>query len=241
MADSTAIFLSRLTFNPRSPEVQRCVADCQRLHQTVMRGFPTVDSFAPRKALDVLFRPELDPRTGAFIALVQSGVQPDWSHLEQGGGIDSSAVLCASIVKRIDSVVAQIASGDRLRFRIRANPTKRLPARASEGETPMRADGRAKLGPRVPVIREDEQLAWLDRKAQAAGFQINSAQARPDRFGGRRQTGKKPDIGTITLDAVVFDGELIVREANELRQSLVAGIGSGKAFGFGLLSIGPAQ
>ena len=35
----------------------------------------------------------------------------------------------------------------------------------------------------------------------------------------------------------MFDGRLVVTDAALFRQTLVQGIGSGKAFGFGLLSV----
>jgi CRISPR system Cascade subunit CasE len=39
---------------------------------------------------------------------------------------------------------------------------------------------------------------------------------------------------------VVFEGRLRVTDAEAFRRALAAGIGSGKAFGFGLLSVAPA-
>jgi CRISPR system Cascade subunit CasE len=39
------------------------------------------------------------------------------------------------------------------------------------------------------------------------------------------------------IDSFLFEGELTVIDEIEFRRTLVAGIGSGKAFGFGLLSV----
>ena len=235
MTEHPPIFLSQLILDPRSVEVQRCIADCHRLHQFLMRGFPAVMSDNPRDALEVLFRPELDLRTGAITALVQSIVEPDWGLLASG----PSAPIARSSVKPIDQVLAAITAGDRLRFRLRANPTKRLAHFEPDGSLARRPDGRNKPGPRVPLITEEDQLAWLERKLDAAGGALRQATARPDRFGGRRQTGRKPGIGTITLDAVVYEGVLTVADPERFRDALVTGVGPGKAYGFGLLSIGP--
>lgn len=240
-ADQGAIYLSRLVFNPRERTIQRAIGDCHLLHQTVMRGFPHVEAVSARKALEVLYRPEVDGRTGAFIALVQSVEEPDWSSLRSAGGPQAvSLVQCEPEVKRIDSSLNRVPDGARLRFRLRANPTKRLLLRDEEGGPKLREDGRPKTGPRVPIICEEDQLLWLGRKANEAGFTIADATARPDRFGGQRQTGQKRGSGRMTLDAVVFDGELEVIDANVFRQSVIAGIGGAKAYGFGLLSVGPA-
>lgn len=238
--ETGAIYLSRLVFNPRSRTVQQALADCHHLHQTVMRGFRTVNSDSARKALEVLYRPEVDGRTGAFVTLVQSSDEPDWSELARSSGQEAPVLVHLMAAKRIDPALDSVRAGDRLRFRLRANPTKRLVLRTDEGGPVLRADGRSKPGPRVPLCSTADQLEWLERKAEAIGVKFASADARPDRFGGQRQTGRKAGTGRMTLDAVVFDGELVVADALLFRRSVIAGIGSGKAYGFGLLSVAPA-
>jgi len=44
----------------------------------------------------------------------------------------------------------------------------------------------------------------------------------------------------LTVGDVLFDGRLVVTDADRFRETLTAGIGSGKAYGFGLLSIARA-
>ncbi|MER3437012.1 MAG: type I-E CRISPR-associated protein Cas6/Cse3/CasE, partial [Chloroflexota bacterium] len=41
------LYLSRLILNPRNREVRRDLADCQRLHQRIMTGFPGAAGNAP--------------------------------------------------------------------------------------------------------------------------------------------------------------------------------------------------
>ena len=43
------------------------------------------------------------------------------------------------------------------------------------------------------------------------------------------------------LRSVLFEGLLQVTDPDAFRQTLIRGIGSGKSFGFGLLSIAPAN
>jgi CRISPR system Cascade subunit CasE len=45
----------------------------------------------------------------------------------------------------------------------------------------------------------------------------------------------------LALGVVLFEGELRVVDADRFRQTLVEGIGPGKAYGCGLLSIGPIR
>jgi CRISPR system Cascade subunit CasE len=53
-----------------------------------------------------------------------------------------------------------------------------------------------------------------------------------------RQSGRK-DERRITISGALFDGRLVVNDADRLRHAVGQGIGPGKAFGFGLLSLGP--
>lgn len=249
MFDLPALYLSRLELNPGNREVQTGVANCHALHQTIMKGFPTVDSHSPRKAFDILYRPELDPRTGALTLLVQSAIEPNWTPLRAAEN-RWSAVLRederALQMKRVDAAYAQLSAGDRLRFRLRANPTKRLVTTLADGSANKGG------GKRVQLYHEGDQLEWLARKGEEqAGFALErdsrgtlvSVRANPDRLGGRRQIGWRGQRETgrdITLEAVIFDGLLTIADPDRFRAALIAGIGSGKAFGFGLLSVAPA-
>ena len=45
----------------------------------------------------------------------------------------------------------------------------------------------------------------------------------------------------VTLDGVTFEGVLEVTDAEKFREALAKGVGSGKAYGFGLLSVAKAR
>ena len=60
---------------------------------------------------------------------------------------------------------------------------------------------------------------------------------------GHRRVGPEPNRGprrSLTFTAVTFEGLLRVTDIQAFREALKCGIGSGKAYGFGLLSIAPA-
>jgi len=61
-------------------------------------------------------------------------------------------------------------------------------------------------------------------------------------YPGGKQTGRKRDATrehATTHVAVVFEGLLRVTDANAFQETLIHGIGSAKAFGFGLVSVAP--
>ena len=236
MSEPAKVFLSKLLLNPGNRDVQRGVANCHALHQTIMRGFPAVASDAPRKALKVLYRPELEARTGALAVLVQSCAEPDWAPLHG----DWTAVLAnsaeAANVKRVDEAFARLAAGDRLRFRLRANPTKRLIKTLPDGSANRGG------GQRVQLFREEDQLAWLTRKGASGGFEVIDARADPgDALGPKQTGGQARGESMLTFGVAVFNGVLRVTDPVRLRETLIAGIGSGKAYGFGLLSVAPVR
>ncbi len=116
----------------------------------------------------------------------------------------------------------------RYRFSLLANPTKKV--RSNQ------AGERTKNGRRLPVTRREELIGWLKRKAEAGGFALNSDSLRTIPR-GREFFHKAGAHGTHT--AVEFQGELAVTNPAQFRATVAAGIGSAKAFGFGLLVIAP--
>ncbi len=248
-ASATPVFLSRLVLNPDSPQVRRELAEPYEMHRTLMRAFPTVtgDTVQARQKFGVLFRTEDDDTAGRVEVIVQALVRPDWSRLVAGDYLQADADPPNPDCKDITNRLQAIGDGHVLRFRVRANPTKRI---AKDTRTGGALDGK-----RVGLLREGEQLDWLKRKGQTGGFELvtREGDGRDDRvveapsvrvsFEGRL-SGRKSE-GEIrrqmTHVAVRFDGLLRVTDASAFRETLIRGIGPAKAFGFGLLSVAPAR
>jgi CRISPR system Cascade subunit CasE len=231
------IFLSRLLLDSRDREVRRDLADCHRLHSTVLGAFPISPADADGEArahFGVLYRVETGAYDSDVRLLVQSHAEPDWSRLPRGYLRDDPAC------KRVDEYYAGLTAGTVLIFRLRANPTKRI----SEHNETQKECWRGK---RVELRDEESQMEWLHRKGEQGGFVPLSVRARPDvpdvrTIPGVNIAGRRPgDKGRLSFGSVLFEGRLRVTDADLFRRTLEAGIGSGKAYGFGLLSIAPAQ
>lgn len=239
----TELYLSRLVLDPRNRDVRRDLANCHALHQTLLRAFPAAPDRDARVEFGVLYRPEVDPRTGVVTVLVQSVPRPEWTRLPAPRDGRSYVLGPNPECKPVGDLYARIAEGQGLVFRLRANPTKRLGERRREPTQDRLA------GKRVALLREEEQLEWMARKATEAGFALSEARVRPDRGLGAKQTGWR-HVSTgggddrrarLTFGAVVFEGVLRVTDAERFRAALATGIGSGKAYGFGLLSVAPVR
>ncbi|GIW07767.1 MAG: CRISPR-associated endoribonuclease Cse3 [Dehalococcoidia bacterium] len=218
------MYLSLLWLNPASRQAMGDLADVQALHVRLMSAFP--EGAGSRAKLDLLHRVERD-RAGRPRVLVQSRLLPDWSRLP------ARYLVSPPTVKSIDKAFQAITRGMRLRFRLRANPTKRLLSADHRRGLPERVDRQGKEGKRVALLKDEDRLAWLQRKAREAGFRVVSAivRAEPD------ERGQKAGGPRLVLSAATFDGVLEVEDADKLRTALTTGIGPGKAYGFGLLSV----
>jgi CRISPR system Cascade subunit CasE len=221
------MYLSRLILNPRSRQVRSELADVYEMHRTVMKAF------AGRLETDerALFRVDIHPRTGIPTLLVQSVHQPDWGFLTVLGkdyllsADDLPLDVENPAVKPVEVV---LNPGQTLAFRLRANPTVK---KDREGQ---------KQGRRVGLVREDDQLKWLQRKIEAAGANLISANIANDAHVGGKLFREK-EKHTLSFIAVQFDGILQVNDPDLLVKTIGAGIGSGKGLGFGLLSLAPAR
>jgi len=141
------MMLTRLFLNAHSRDVQRALGDSHALHSRVMSMFPVVDAAAPRASLGVLHR--LDSSDGGAVLqlLVQSKARPDATKLP-AGFLDPAAGADAVSSTDLAPVLAAIQPGARFRFRLRANPTRKI-------DTKTGPDGKRRNGKRVPVRGED--------------------------------------------------------------------------------------
>jgi CRISPR system Cascade subunit CasE len=115
------------------------------------------------------------------------------------------------------------------RFSLLANPTKKVRSNR---------DGAVlKNSRRVPIVRREELVPWMQRKAEQHGFAVD-----PDtlRTASRpRQLFVKKDHGLGILTATDFSGLLTVTDAAAFMEAATRGIGSAKAFGYGMLCLAP--
>lgn len=234
--------------NPDRPRPGRTwLRNLYHVHQRLCMAFPS----APRKSHDADFLKPFDPAdfgqvhvargadsgflfridpgpAGRAMILVQSAVEPDWDYAFQNAGF---LLAAPAEIKEYDPA---FAAGQRLRFRLAANPTRKLSQHSCERDGKQVAE--RWIGKRVPVPA-DQLDRWLARQAVAAGFSIASDSVTVQ--AGYIYVSKTRDGNGQRLRSVRYDGILEVTDPDKFRNTLVSGIGPGKAFGFGLLSVAP--
>ena len=219
-----ALYLSKLIINTDNPMGLRSLVDPYEVHRTIWHGFPSKSEGGPGR---VLFRVEYRKSFPRLVVLVQSHLKPDWQLLMNDG------VLLGEDCMDYSKKVEQLAQAGRLlRFRLRANPTKK-----TVDENHSRSDGSPRPV-RVGLLGDEQQIDWLQNKADNGGFKLVDC-----RISSRQKIeSKKSGIaGKITHIGVTFDGLLEVSDKAAFINTLESGIGSAKGFGFGLLSVAPAR
>jgi len=224
------MYISQLVLNPCNAQVRAELAHPYELHRTLLRAFPPGVVHKERDADDaagILFRVDESPREQKITVLVQSHIAPDWSFLNNQRDARGHVYLLQPAESK--PLALKLAAGQTLAFRLRANPTKRLGKSAGERQ-----------GKRVGIFKEEEQLEWLRRKADAGGFRIVRALvSREDRIENAGAIPRGEQKHDLKMLSVQFDGVLQIANVNDFVKTIARGIGSGKAFGFGLLSLAP--
>lgn len=166
----------------------------------------------PEASRDFLTRLERQEREGRFRLLMLSASAPE----------RPASLSDAGMAWQVKEVSGSFLNHAAYRFQLRANPTKR--------------DNKTRK--RVPLLTREEQVGWLNRKAKDAGFRILEDSLRIIPEG--RQLFRDRTHGKAGLHhAVEYAGTLVVEDRDAFRKAFSQGIGSAKAFGFGLLALIP--
>ena len=211
------MYLSKIDLDIRHPSVRQALRDVNDLHRNLMSGFGMIPSSSMARAeKDILFR--LYTRRDAIYLLVTSAEKPDAKTLEKRGFYTDEARI-----RDISKLKELLISGRTLRFELLASPCKKV-----------RGDGENSR--RFFLEHPEERAEWLNRKGQQGGFQI----IRLEELGNRIDIYGHRQGVEIKNSAVLFSGILCISDQETFWQSYTRGIGPGKAYGLGMLSLGRA-
>lgn len=152
----------------------------------------------------------LEPHTRRPALLVQTLHQPRLDQLPANYGTAQT--------RDLTRMFHTLTPGSRVRYRITANPSRRDPKRRN-----------------VIPLHGDAALSWWHRRATQAGLDIHHVEAERRRFQAHTWQAGHP-YHALTQ----FDGTATITDPAALTRALLTGIGKGKAYGAGLLSLAPA-
>jgi CRISPR system Cascade subunit CasE len=203
------MYLSKLLLNSQKTSVLRELSNAHKFHQRIMQAFPDEESREnPREDWHILFRQEPDSN----VVLVQSAIEPDWSKLPDGYLRKSSEPKPFNLSPEV------LSAGNVFQFRLRANPSKRD----------------SKTRKTIGFYRRPDQLAWLERQADRCGFRLLSADVIPSPNVFKK---KKKGSAPIRITTALFQGVLEVTAPEPFVSTVQQGLGRGKSYGCGLLSL----
>lgn len=242
------LYLSRLCLNPYCAPALKLAADPYDLRLKLLPTLPCSDEPKPAienqpRTVDLLFR--VDATDSGPVVILQTSVEPGWHALE----LAPRALRCPPQTKLYDPTCVL---GQCLAFRLLCQPAVR-----KSGQFGVKPNGKRDSGPRLACRTDAERLAWLRRKGASGGFAIETVGLAFLDWRNSKPLQKKGGNPTETpveakrraygpgepqrLGAVRFDGILVVTASDTFRRTVATGVGPGKAFGFGLLSIAKAE
>jgi CRISPR system Cascade subunit CasE len=213
--------LTRIVLNRLHPAVRRDLADREQLHKTTMRLLPDPAGPTARAIGGLLYR--MEPGIEAVL-LVQTAYPPHLAGLYDGYGTAHS--------RDLTGMFQALTAGLPVRYRITTAPAACGPASQA---TPHPRTGRRR-GTRHALTGPDA-TTWWQRKATAAGLHLaDEPTASPCPF---------PQSPTRTAPApyhhlIRFDGQATITDPAAVAAAVREGIGRGKSYGAGLLSLAPA-
>ena len=204
------MYLSRVKLDTKKTNTMRALASPQIMHATIENCFSQKNR--------TLWR--LDSLNGSLYLLVVSEATPNFN--------DLTAQLCeseaAGQTKNYAAFLSAIQNGQKLRFRFRGNPVHSVVINKGE---------RGKV---TPHISEQHKRAWLVKKAAANGFALEE-----DSFvmvdTGQHRFTREGQKNAVRLSYATFEGVLTVTDAAAFVSALAQGIGRGKAYGCGLMTV----
>lgn len=215
------MYLSRVALDLTKRATMLALQNPAMIHGAVER------SFEPR-AERSLWR--IDELGGRRYLLLLSKELPELSALAAQFGTQD-----APETRDYSPLLARITPGSRWQFRLHANPTYSSGGDGKRGKvhacTLVQKPESARPGAPEPKT----QTGWLLHQAETHGFSV-----RADEFGVKRiqwYAFGKESGAQVKLLGVTYEGILTVTDADRFRQALVGGIGRGKAYGLGLLTV----
>ncbi len=213
-----SLWLTRIQPDSQRADARKDIAGAVDMHHRLMSLFPDNLGDQARSHLGVLFRIE-DTPSGAQV-LMQSSTEPDLTRLPAGYG----PALTKPLTPLLDALRPDLT----VRYRIAANAIRK------PGRTTREIYNLSAVVPLNGQAAED----WWTRQAEASGLKVITVHSTPldAARGARRQ-----DHRLIKHTRTQFEGTALITDPDQLRTRVTEGIGKGKAYGCGLLSLAPTR
>ncbi len=207
------MYLTRMELDTRKRNTMKALFSPNLLHGAIEAAFSG-------ERLRKLWR--IDHLGSHCYILILSERKPQMEHAAEQFGISNTEKMWET--KEYSKLLERIKDGTIWHFRLTANPTK-----SCKNEYGVRGTVHAHITPYY-------QKKWLLDRCEKNGFAIKEdevivTQSQWQRF------YKGAERRKVTILSVTYEGTLIVTDTERFQKALVNGIGRGKAYGMGMLTV----
>lgn len=218
------MFLTRMQINPRRRGARKLIGSPNAMHAAVSAGFPEE---RPSQDGRILWRLDIHG-SHRVLLFVASPDQPDFTHIAEQAGWPATETWAT---QPYGPLLDNLKIGQHWQFRLTANPVH---SGRRDDWTDTKPLGHV-------TVKQQEQ--WLVDRAAKHGFTLDVGHpadeaAEPDLAVIERSVRRfRRNTDVVTLATATFEGQLQIADPALLRRALTHGIGRGKAYGCGLLTL----
>ena len=246
------MYLTCFPINRTRRLTPQLLASPHRLHAAIAGSFPLAGE--GRENCRVLWRVDIEASGASWVYIV-SPTPPSLVGLDEQIGFPDHPPTWR--IGDYGPFLQRISVGQLWAFRLVANPVRTVARDHGSGPSVV--------GKRIGHVTVEQQTSWLigagtdggdgsprdsaeDMPAPKSRAARNGFEVLNDRSGGvqllvsnrrKHEIHRRDGSDPIRLDTAQYDGVLRVTDAEKLRHALTHGIGHGKAFGCGLLTLAP--
>lgn len=216
---------TRIMLNQYRREARKFLTNPHAMHAAVAKAFPPDTDVTHGR---ILWR--LDKNGHEDTLYIVGPEQPTADHIVDQAGWETRPPQVASY----DAFLARLMKGQQWGFELVANPT------FSE---PQPGGKRGKVRAHVSATH---QLDWLIKRSESCGFSLLQDNEPTARVVERKVLSFQRDPNSnrknnVRIHTARFKGSLTVIDPELLRNTLKNGIGRGRGYGCGLLTLAPAR
>ena len=208
--------LSRVALDLTKRSTMIALQNPSAFHGAVERAFEPRTSRA-------LWR--VDTLGGRRYLLLLSEEKPDLAGIAEQFGTEEAPEM-----RDYAPLLERIVQGSRWQFRLHANPTYSKGGNGNRGKVHACTVIRKPDQPEVKT-----QYGWLLHQAECHGFAVEEnafGVTRNQWYAFKKRTGEQ-----VKLLGVTYEGILTVTDVEKFREALTGGIGRGKAYGMGMMTV----
>ena len=214
-------YLSRMELHSRRRRTAQFLTNPHMMHAAVISCIPS-----EREQIDGRILWRIDHTNHHTVLWLTSSTVPSFEHLQEQAGWANEVTW---ETRDYAPLLNRLIKGQQYRFRLAANPV--VTARCEDGKRR-----------RLPLVREHEQISWLTNRSEQIGASFLTTDSDGTAIPAVTVTEDKTlrfrrEKQTVTLARVQLDGVLTVTDPKLLADALVRGVGKGKGYGLGMLTL----